>query len=300
MHFKSSQTQSRKIRSASDHPAESMCGGISGAAGFSLLSTMIAAAILGILTLATARLLSTSHLGAKSSELHNDISSLRENLRLGFDCYESLGEPAPSATLNCAAMGSIPILRADGSSIVSSGKLGVWTVTAGCAGDQIIFKAMKPGNDPLTGQPWAQSKSLRAPNGNLDLFRGTSSFCTGFFHPKPPQFRCPKGKVVAGVDFDSDYIKCEPGYLFGGSFMTFRAHPETGQMTFPCLSPNVLTGDCSCPNGFDKMAVSEFKSKCSFLNSKIKIATCSFYSSLTSSNWHNGSVYGSVQYACVR
>jgi hypothetical protein len=106
--------------------------------------------------------------------------------------------------------------------------MGVWTVTAGCNNNQIVFTATKVGVDPLTKKPWSQSPALTNPNnGQPDLFRGTSSFCSSFFIANFSNDNMPSGAVVlfnltacpngwvsltsglAGVNGVSDLVTCQ-------------------------------------------------------------------------------------------
>lgn len=123
------------------------------------------------------------HNGMKSAELKADPMALRKTIQDGFDCNKSLGSPTV-LPLSCATVGTVAtILRANGTSLLTAnGKIGVWSIAAQCTGDEIIFTATKPGNDPLTNKSWATSPSLTDPATGLpDLFKGTSDFCASYF-----------------------------------------------------------------------------------------------------------------------
>jgi hypothetical protein len=272
-------------------------------AGVSLVGLLVALAIviIGAWTLVTALSSSLQHMRAR--ELRDDLANIREGIRSDFDCFQSLGAPPDSSLpLTCGSFGAVPILRKDGS-VLTSGTVGSWTIQAGCVDDRILFTAMKPGNEPSTGQPWASSPLLRAPDGTLDLFRGTSSFCSAYFRTPLPAFHCPPGQIIEAVDIDSGFIRCTPGRAYGGHYTTWQAHPITSVMNYPCMFANVLTGACSCPDGYTAEKVNEYKSQCqrsATVPTSKSTATCSFYGSDNPSHWVNGVYYGMIQYACLR
>ena len=114
-------------------------------AGSSLISVLIAAVIVGVIAMVSSQVLVNSRAGMKATEMQSDINAIRKNIMDNFDCAKSLGSPT-ALPLSCSSFSSIPILRANGSSVVGAGgKVGVCTIAAGCSNNHIVFTASKSG-----------------------------------------------------------------------------------------------------------------------------------------------------------
>ncbi len=144
--------------------------------GFGLVEIMISMAIGLIALLGLNQLVPRSHAGKKSIESRFEIAQLQQMVRSRLSCSASLGVlPSTDLPLDCASFTTLTMLDENKREIFPSGKFGDWSVSAGCVNDNIVVKAQRPGNDPLTKKPWASSQFA------TDIFNGTSGFCNKFF-----------------------------------------------------------------------------------------------------------------------
>jgi hypothetical protein len=224
-----------------------MSHGPKGPRGTSLVSVLVAVAIAGLLAVAIATMSTRGLQSTKSAELKGDLGTIRRTLAENFDCARSLGLPtSASLPLACAAWGHVPVLDKNGHHLLSAAdKLGVWSITARCVGDRVVFAATKPGNDPLTGLPWADSPSLRDPaTGVADLFRGTSAFCANFFAPNVPP------ALYGGIIKKCLYDPADYTYPITAATAPIRRMDPATMIDPLGDAVNQFTGNESCPAGY--------------------------------------------------
>jgi len=291
--------------------------------GFSLPTVMILVVLFGIMAVAMSRIITRTQKASKSTEMRMDLKSLKTAVLSDFSCFASLGEPSTDVALSCGDYTSIPIKRQDGSLMTTaSGHIGSWTVTAGCVNDQIIFKAMKPGKDPLTGTLWSQARILRDASMNLDLFRGTRGFCRAYFVP-PTNIDCAGAgytgpHIVSGIRVSGHKAKlvCDPGWQFGGIASNYISDPVTGAATSPCL-PDIDPShpvNCHCPSGYIPRKVMDFTRHC-YSDQDLGIGpndnvanpndvaadfTCGQYQDGILGHRVHGADYGMESYVCIK
>ncbi len=147
--------------------------------GMSLITVLVAVAVLSIVSVMFSKLLKTGVGGAAHVGNSMDLESIKMSLLQQFDCRASLGVlPSTTLPISCASFSSVPIKRSNGTDIFSGPAAG-WTMAATCTGNEVIFSATRTGNDPLTNQPYATSSNA------TDVFRGASEFCRQYFDPSP-------------------------------------------------------------------------------------------------------------------
>ena len=145
-------------------------------AGMSLVSMLVAIAILSVAMLLISQLLSSSILGTQSVANRQDLEGVKQLIRTRLDCKASLGVTAATTLpLTCASYASVVPKSADGAQIASGGKIGSWTIAAGCNLGRLLITATRNGTDPLTHKAYSG-----APEAS-DLFRGMSDFCSEYF-----------------------------------------------------------------------------------------------------------------------
>ncbi|MBM4252251.1 MAG: hypothetical protein FJ146_09790 [Deltaproteobacteria bacterium] len=164
-----------------------------------LIETMIAMSISAVVAASTVTLLHQLNEGANHLTLRGDLMSLQRTVIETFDCRMSLGAPSQnSLPLNCAHFSAVPIRKGDGSLLTGpNGKIGVWTLTAQCKNNKIVFRATKTNQGPLNHLnrriiPEFVDPATREP----DLFRGTGGFCASYFGGAPSFDNMPHGAIV--------------------------------------------------------------------------------------------------------
>jgi hypothetical protein len=154
-------------------------------AGFSLIAVMVAAGLGLIVAVLLSKVTSDGFRGAKSVGLRADLDSIRQTVRDRLDCRATLGVTGVTVLpLSCAGFANVTLKRRGGAAITSTGKLGDWTVSGGCAGNRLLIRASWPGKDPLSGG----NRDDIPTNGtgakvSTDLFGGISDFCREYFDP---------------------------------------------------------------------------------------------------------------------
>jgi hypothetical protein len=142
----------------------------------SLISALVAVAIIGVLIVIFTQMMTNANKVSRSAQNDVDFDMLRMTITSRLDCAKTLGVlPTAPLPLICSEYSNVTLKNHSNTSIAPSEKLGLWDISAQCSGNEVIVKATRPGNEPLTGKPYA---SLPAAT---DLFGGTGKLCRPYF-----------------------------------------------------------------------------------------------------------------------
>jgi type II secretory pathway pseudopilin PulG len=206
----------------------------------SLVSTMVGLAIAGILALVLAQMIVNAKKTSRAIQNDVDLNMTKMTIMNRIDCIKTLGITSTTTLpLNCTEFSSVTLKSHTNTVIAPSGKLGPWNIAAKCTANELIVKASRSGNDPLTGKLYS---SLPAAT---DIFRGTSDFCRQYFEPSYP---------VRYVKVKTTGIAYNPGPGASNKCdITGASHPfATGFAACPS-GYTIIGGEGVCHNG----AVSE-------------------------------------------
>ncbi len=151
-------------------------------AGLSIVSVLVAIAFMGLLAAGMSTIMGRGFNAQAKLTAGSELEAIKFSLLRTLDCNNTLNTTPSGPTLSCGSYPLVPLRRrgSPNSAVLDinpSDKVGRWTVRAGCSGNEIIVKATRPGNDPLSGRPWSNIPEAS------DLFRGTSDLCREYFDP---------------------------------------------------------------------------------------------------------------------
>jgi hypothetical protein len=133
------------------------------------------------------RVMDTGMRASKSIRLRSDLEAIRQTLLNRIDCHDTLN-PTGTAVLplSCATYTNVVLKRKGGAAIATAGKIGDWTITSACVGDELLVRASQAASrkDQLSGLAVNDIPSNSSGTKvSQDLFGGTTDFCREYFDP---------------------------------------------------------------------------------------------------------------------
>lgn len=119
--------------------------------GFSLIESLVIIAVMAVAGLALTNLNVTGMKANKSALIRSDVMDVKRTITNLLSCDQTLGAARPAPCLP-----SVVLKDKNGNPFLQNGKLGDWTITAGCevlgaSGPGLSIKATKPiaGSNPV-------------------------------------------------------------------------------------------------------------------------------------------------------
>ena len=152
--------------------------------GFSLVSVLVAAGLIGLVAAAMSKLFTNSMKATQSTERRMDIKVLAKNFLENVDCGQTLNSPSFTddtfQPIVCGSRRNVRLRRKDGS--LFPREMGGFEIRAGCRNDSVRVFAKK-------------KDALHNRDEFVDVFGGTSGLCYHYFAALSV---CPPGEGVIG------------------------------------------------------------------------------------------------------